>query len=56
MQGRRLGPEDRAFAVPPSPPPSTRASSLKLQLKTGLSFFQNCRLFLEASVSLKQVV
>lgn len=55
VQERRLGPEDKSICSYSQPSSSTRASSLKLQLKTNLSLFQNCRLFLEASVSLKQV-
>lgn len=47
VQGRRLGPEDKSICSSSQPSSSTRASSLKLQLKTSLSFFQNCRLFLK---------
>lgn len=50
VPGRRLGPEDKCIcgSSQPSLLP-TRASSMKLQLKTSLILFQNCRLFLEGS-------
>lgn len=51
MQGRRLGPEDKSIYGSSQPSSPTRPSSMKLQPKTSLSLFQNCRLLLEACFS-----